>query len=320
MEKTFNVVAAGRAYTDIIAHVSVEFLRQHQIPLDGQRECAVTELTQLQHELKLSQIVPGGPGANTVAIIAALGGTAGYFGKVYHDNAGQTFLADFTARNVVMCCASNATTPAMSATCLVLLTDQHRSFAYNPGCADYFSAADFNSFDFATTDFFLIEAHLLTSIIANNAIKTAMELALNKTSIVINLQGITEWKNFHDEARQIASHANIVIGNQQEQLAFAYVVNSLRLPTPLSQLIVTTKGANGAVVASLGRQLYHHAPATKPVKLVSSNGAGDAFIAGLLLAQSRGLSIEDSMDRAILTATAILEDTGARPTRPLTLL
>ena len=35
----FNLIAAGRAYTDVITHVSTDFLSIHNIPFDGQREC-----------------------------------------------------------------------------------------------------------------------------------------------------------------------------------------------------------------------------------------------------------------------------------------
>lgn len=40
----YNLVAVGRAYIDIIAHVTPEFHELHNIPLNGQRECSISEI------------------------------------------------------------------------------------------------------------------------------------------------------------------------------------------------------------------------------------------------------------------------------------
>ncbi|MES2217375.1 MAG: PfkB family carbohydrate kinase [Pseudomonadota bacterium] len=312
MQKPYHIVAVGRACTDVIAHAAAEFLQTHQIPIDGQRECTVTELKEIEAALTKTQLVPGGPSANTVAVISALGGKAGFFGKVFHDGAGESYLADLKQRKIDLCCPPYASTPEMSGICLVLLTGQHRSFAYTPGCGDSFSAADFIEFDFSTSDFFLIEAHLLTSPMAKPAIIAAMEHAQNNCAIVINLQGITQWKGFTDVVQHIISKANIIIGNQDEQAAFAQVVNLQQS----SQRVITTKGAAGAEISQAGCML-HHVPAIAPKMFVSSVGSGDAFIAGFLLGQSRGLSLKESMHQGTQTASIILEEEGARPKAPI---
>lgn len=314
--RRYNVVAAGRAYTDVIARVSAEFLQTHQIPVDGQRACSVTELKRIQETLPQTQIVAGGSGANSVAIISALGGKAGFFGKIYGDEAGKIFLNDLMKRNVDLTCQPYAQAPELSATCLILLSDDKRSFAFNPGCGDSFSSTDFDKFDFSTTDYFLIEAHLLTSSVAKNAIMAAMEHAKNKTDIVINLQGITQWGDFAEAVNTIAAEASIVIGNQEEQESFAQALTSLQQTPRVSQLVVTTKGADGAEISQSG-QLLCRVPAEAPKEFVSSIGAGDAFIAGFLLGQSNGMGIEESMRHAVQVASAILEETGARPTGSL---
>lgn len=316
MANNFNVVAVGRAYTDIIFHASEKFLAAHQIPINGQRECSVELLKQIQQDLSPLQMIAGGPSANTTAIIAALGGKAGFFGKVYDDEAGKNFLEDCKQRNVVLCCTPFVKTPALTGTCLVFLTDNKRSFAYNPGCSDYFAVTDFSAFDFSISDFFLIEAHLLTSPVAKPAIMQAIKNAKNKTRIVINLHGITQWDNGEVMVHEIIFYADIIIGNHDEQDAFAQALGSLQVTQSASQLIVTTQGAKGAEISRAG-QVLCHVPAVAPGTFVSSIGAGDAFIAGFLLAQASGMGIEESMRRGAQTAAAILEETGARPNRSL---
>jgi sugar/nucleoside kinase (ribokinase family) len=307
MRKRFNVVAAGRAYTDIIANASTDFLLQYQIPLDDQRECSVAELKKIQEALTAKQFFPGGPSANTLAMLSTLGAKTGYFGKIYQDAAGQSFQEDFTQRKIEWCCSPNITHPEMSATCVVLVTGEQRSFIYNPGCGDYFSPVDFNQFDFRSSEYFLVEAHLLTSSVAKKIITGALNQAKNNCDIVINLQGITNW---HDSniAELIHSHANIIVGNEREQSAFAKTLSSSHQE---AQIIVTTKGPAGADFQQ--GDYNYHAPAVTPKVFINSVGAGDAFIAGLLFGLSSEMSIADSMQCAVQTAAAILEESGARP-------
>lgn len=319
MSKNFNVVAAGRAYTDIIARVPVEFLKAYQIPIDGGRKGSVAELKKIQERLSQTQMIAGGPSANTVATIASLGGKAGFFGKIYNDEAGQIFLEDFRQRGVELCCNPNSQSFKMSATCLVLLTDDKRSFAINHGCSDNFSAPDFDNFDFSNADFFLIEAHLLTSPIAKPAIVGAMERAENKSRLVVNLHGIRQWSISAEMAQHIYSKSDIIIGNKDEQAAFAQTINLLQLPQRASPTIITTNGANGAEIMQFNNT-YCHIAAEAPRVFVSSVGAGDAFTAGFLFGLSSGMNEKESMRYAVQTATAILEETGARPTRSLSYL
>lgn len=307
--KKFNVVAAGRAYIDIVAHVDAAFLRLHHIPEDGQRECSAAEIFQIQTQLSALQMLAGGPSSNTCAVISALGGKVGFFGKVFRDAAGEFFLEDANQRNIVFCCSPYSEKGGMSGTCLVLLTERHRSFVYNTGCSNHFYAEEFENFDFSTTDFFLLEAHLLTHPDAYDSIKKALYNAKNHTRIVINLHGITAWNNHHEVVKLITHYANIIVGNSVEQQAFQNAAAELeKLP---EQLIITTKGESGAEAFQSGQ--VWHAAANKPFEFVSTVGAGDAFIAGFLLALSNGANVQACLSAAVDAATSILGETGARP-------
>jgi sugar/nucleoside kinase (ribokinase family) len=307
--KKFNVVAAGRAYTDMVAHVNPEFLHQHRIPADGQRECTLEEISQIQADLPEWQMLAGGPSSNTCAVISALGGSAGFFGKVYRDLAGEFFLEDARQRNILFCCYPYANKAGMTGTCLVLLTEQQRSFAYNTGCSNNFSIDDFKEFDFSLADFFLLEAHLLTHPDAHFAIKKALYSAKHNVPIVINLHGITIWNNHNDVVKLIAANADIIVGNSLEQHAFRNAASELKKLS--GQLIITTKGEGGA--DAFQSDVAWHTAAKSASKLVSTAGAGDAFIAGFLLALSKGANVQDSLSAAVDAATWILAETGARP-------
>jgi sugar/nucleoside kinase (ribokinase family) len=258
--RKFNVIAVGRAYTDIVAEVDRAFLDKYSIPLGAQRECGVAELTLIEADLLAKKIYAGGCSANTVAIIAAMGGSAGFFGKVCHDASGEYFLADIKARNIEVCCHPYVENGEMSDTCLVFVTGEHRSFAYNCGCTNNFSYEDFSQFDFNSAEFFLLEAHLLSSLEAKLALEKALEFAKDKCRTVINLHGILDWKKNLETARLIASSANIIVGNSIEQAAFSDALPNFSL-TPM-QMLVTTHGKDGAEIVTANNHL--HAPAITP--------------------------------------------------------
>jgi sugar/nucleoside kinase (ribokinase family) len=308
MPEKFNLIAVGRAYTDIVAPASLVFLKKYGIPLDGQTESSIEELQQIQCELKSPILFAGGASANTVSVVSALGGSAGYFGKVCHDEAGENFLQDLVLRNIALCCDPYAELETLSGTCLVLLTDEHRSFAYNPGCSNQFTVADFDHFNFAKTDFILIEGHLLTHADSVSAMEYVLKNAKPQCKIVINLQGIVAW-NQHDKkvAELIASTADIIMGNQMEQQVFEPYLT----PYSASQVLVTTLGKAGATARQ--GALVWNIPAVTPEKMINTLGAGDAFIAGFLLGLSKYKSISESLDLASHAAAAIISEVGGRP-------
>jgi len=309
----YCVVAVGRAYTDVIADVSKDFLEKRNIPFDAGREFDIPALRKIQSELKNPRMVAGGSSANTVAVLAALGGKAGFFGKVCHDEMGDFFLEDFRKRGVSLCCDPFDHQGTMSAVCLVLLTKSgHRSFVMGTNCAEDFSIKDFRSFDFRSTDFFLIDVQLLSDGKAPAVIRDAIEYAQDKTKIVFSFHNVNIWKDQQHIARYIVEKADILIGNDAEQTLFH---NVLKLQHPPHQIIVTTKGENG-VEARVGNK-HIDIPGDRPKHFVSSVGAGDSFLAGFLFGLSKGLSLEASLKYGVKTALAILEEVGARPTHSL---
>ncbi len=308
-----DLVAVGRAYTDLVAEVSPAFFQKYNIPLDSGLALSVEQLQAMQNELVSPKLLAGGSAANTVSIVAALGGTAGFFGKVYNDQTGNFFLEDFKRRGVEMCCAPYSDEDGMSALCLVLTTSTgQRSFAYNSGCADRFLKKEFQQFDFNRADHFLIDAYLLIGSPATPVIVEAIGCAKGKTKIVINLQDIPSWNEHRGMASLIFDQADIIIGNEAEQEAFARALKAAFKP---EQIIITTKGDRGA--QAIFQNMHFNVNAEKPASMMDSVGAGDAFTGGFLKGLSRKMDIENSLKLATKTATAILCEVGGRPTKSL---
>lgn len=311
--KKFAVVSAGAACVDIVANASEAFLREHGIPLDGGKRFSAAELKLIQSKLDSPRMIAGGATANSAAIVAALGGKAGFFGKVADDDEGRFFLEEFRRAGVEMCCPPYDRGGEATSVFLALVTgNDHRSFASSIGCAERYQPGDFRGFDFRATDFFLIESARLLSAESGPLLREAIHLAKGKARIVVNLQQVREWADHPEVARLVAEKADIIIGNETEQEIFNRIIP---LPRTAGQIIVTTKGGDGAV-ARQGGQSWH-TPAQRPQKFANTIGAGDGFIAGFLFSLSEGFDIEKSLGCGARVASAILGEDGGRPTSSL---
>jgi sugar/nucleoside kinase (ribokinase family) len=309
----FAIVSAGFAYTDIVASVDQDFWNRHSIQPNVIIPMDANALRRMQRELPNPIITPGGASANTASVVAALGGKAGFFGKVGMDATGDLFLAAFRQAGVELCCPPQQRNTDLSATCMILLADNgQRSMVYNSGVAEQFQARDFRDFDFRSTGFFLVESQLLSSSRAAPVIIQAVEEAQGQTRIVINLQEIQNRKPFEALLPWIAAHADILIGNKAEHNAIRQFI---QIPHSPSQLLVMTKGADGAEAWS--NAVHCRVPACKPEIVVDTVGAGDAFSAGLLHGLWKGLDIERSLEHGARIASAMLGESGGRPTRSL---
>ena len=118
----YNVVAVGIACMDVIAAVEPQLLTEFGIPLNAGIEVDAQKLNTIWARFGNSELAAGGPSANTASVVAALGGKAGFFGKLAADKSGDLFLQDFQERGVEMCCELHDRTARQSAICLCLTT------------------------------------------------------------------------------------------------------------------------------------------------------------------------------------------------------
>ena len=90
-----NVLGVGNAIVDVLTHASEEFIAdQHE--KYGMEKGSMTLIetkraTQLYSQIGQATEMSGGSAANTIAIIAGLGGSASFIGKVADDQLGDVF-------------------------------------------------------------------------------------------------------------------------------------------------------------------------------------------------------------------------------------
>jgi sugar/nucleoside kinase (ribokinase family) len=82
------------------------------------------------------------------------------------------------------------------------------------------------------------------------------------------------------------------------------------------ELVVCTRGADGALALTRdGRWL--EIPAEPADRVVDTNGAGDAFLAGVVSGELRGLPIERSLTLAARVAALAVQSPELAPTEPV---
>lgn len=79
------------------------------------------------------------------------------------------------------------------------------------------------------------------------------------------------------------------------------------------EMVLVTLGAGGALVATANQAWVGHLPARQ---VASTVGAGDSSLAGFLLAQVRGESLEECLRKAVAYGTAAVEKSGTQAPVP----
>ena len=262
------------------------------------------------------KILPGGPAANSMAGIAALGGKAAFIGKVASDKAGQAFINDFRKRGVHFD-VENAPGSG-TALCVVFVTpDGERSvMVYNEGVADAVTIKDIerNRQILETTRILYIGLRNLTSESAE-----AIALARNIASRARTATTLQSWESETEgpELAQLVMTADIIMGNEIECHAFAkdlgYADIAETAKASPEKIFVCTLADKGACVYEGGTPIIIKA---YPVsKVADTAGAGDAWAAGFLYGLSQDFSIQRSATIGSACAAKILEEEGGRPTR-----
>src|SRR5688572_14331883 len=128
-----DVLAIGDAVVDVIATATDDFLVREGLVKGSMRVLNAEEATRLYADMGPARETSGGSAANSVAGIAALGGSAGFVGQVADDQLGEVFAHDIRAHGVEFeTPPGNGEVP--TGRCLILVTpDAQRTMNTFPG-------------------------------------------------------------------------------------------------------------------------------------------------------------------------------------------
>jgi sugar/nucleoside kinase (ribokinase family) len=144
-----DVVAVGSPLVDVLSRATEEDLRRAKLEKGSMALVDLARAEEIYATLGPTIEVSGGSVANTAAGVAALGGRAGFIGKIADDTLGAVFTHDIRATGVdyvpiIAAGGAAAGAEAMgTGRCLVLVTgDAERTMATHLGAATTLEPGD----------------------------------------------------------------------------------------------------------------------------------------------------------------------------------
>ncbi|ADH91241.1 PfkB domain protein [Ancylobacter novellus DSM 506] len=315
-----DVIGFGNAIVDVLARTEDAFLDRQ-----GMRKGGMTLIDEARAETVYSSMGPGveisgGSAANTMVGVAALGGQAGFIGKVRDDELGGIFAHDIRAAGVTYATPPAGSGPA-TARCLILVTpDGERTMNTYLGAAQDLGPADVDEATVAAATVTYLEGYLWDPPAAKEAFLKASGVA-HKAGRTVSLTLSDAFcvgryrAEFLDLMRK--GVVDLVFANEAELMS----LYETDFDTALAQLradakrAVVTRSEKGAL--SMTADELVSVPAFPVAKVVDTTGAGDLFAAGYLHGFSRGFDAEDCLKLGALCASEIISHIGARPERKL---
>ncbi len=259
----------------------------------------------------------GGSVANTIAGVAALGGSAGYIGKVADDEFGERFTHDLASLGVELDLAVASPEDGATGRCHVFITpDAQRTMATYLGASNRLRVDDISDRLIARSEITYVEGYLFDLPPAKEAIGRVVDFAHQHDSMVaLSLSDpFCVDRHRHDFLTLVTTEVDVLLCNEHEVLSLFSAVDLESAFVALDELgllAVVTRGARGADVLTVDGVVS--VPARDVEAVVDQNGAGDMFAAGFLYGLALGADPVEAADLGSLCAGEIIKHLGARP-------
>ncbi|MFX0008382.1 MAG: carbohydrate kinase family protein [Promethearchaeota archaeon] len=281
----------------------------------------IKKYTAIEYSRKLNvkgiKFVPGGSGANIAANCSMLGLRTAYIGVMGNDFSAEICLTDMKKRGVDLSqvIQTDKDTTALS---VILKTPwgKDRSILAYKGANNLLKPSDVNSEYFDNIKAFAWTS--LTNDDACKAIEKAIMITKGKGGIVFAAPSMSIIKNAPNWAKILISNSDVVSMNLEEAQEFTgEMKKTLMIKDFLDmgiKLISITDGPNGSIISD-GKTIINSGVYSAG-KIEDSTGAGDAFLAGILMSRLNNFSLEKTSKMA--TAMSFLEcrEVGVREGLP----
>jgi sugar/nucleoside kinase (ribokinase family) len=315
------VTGIGNAMLDIISQDSNEVYRQL-----GLVKAAMSLIQEDQLETFFNAMGPtiqmsGGSVANSIAGVAALGGTCGYIGKVADDDFGKRFRHDLTSMGVEVDLAMAAEGEGATGRCHVFITDDaQRTMATYLGASNQLHVSDVHETLIARSEITYVEGYLFDLPPAMEAIRKVVNFAHEHDSMVaLSLSDMfCVDRHRRDFLELVTNDVDVLLCNETEICSLFQVPTLDRAFLNLEELgilAVVTRGPAGADVLTVTGVVS--VPAKEVEHVVDQNGAGDMFASGFLYGLALGADPVESAELGSLCAGEIISHLGARPENDL---
>jgi sugar/nucleoside kinase (ribokinase family) len=314
-----EVITIGSNTLDILIQID-DILRFELFDKD-----IIKKYTAIEYSRKLNvknvRFVPGGSGANIAANSSMLGLKSAFIGVMGNDFSAEICLTDLKKRGVDLSQVIQ-TDKDCTALSIILRTQwgKDRSILAYKGANNLLKPSDVKEEFFNN-----IKAFAWTSLTTDEsckAIEKAITLTKNKGGMVFAAPSMSIIKNAPEWAKILISNSDVVSMNLEEAQEFTgEAKKSLMIKNFLDlgiKLISITDGPNGSIISD-GKTMINSGVYSVG-KVEDTTGAGDAFLAGILISSLNNYTLEKTSKMA--TAMSFLEckEVGVREGLPNSLL
>ena len=260
----------------------------------------------------------GGSAANTAYWISALGGQAGFIGKVSNDDLGKQFkssLSDHGLEDLTVYEEGDDQTGL----CAIFITpDGERTMNTYLGAGAQLSMSDLNEQAINKCNILYMEGYLWDRLPSKEAFMYASNV--NKLSGGKNALSLSDV--FCVEAHRdsfldlIKENIDYVFCNEDElkaltlqdttEKSFKFFEENF----PKLEQLICTLGSKGAIVLKDNKEYFFEAT---EANVIDKTGAGDFFAAGYLYGLQKNLTIDESANFANKSAAHVISEIGVRP-------
>jgi sugar/nucleoside kinase (ribokinase family) len=311
------VTGIGNAMLDIITRDSREVYRELGLVKASMTLIGEDQLNRFYEAMGPTIQMSGGSVANSIAGIAALGGTCGYIGKVANDEFGERFTHDLTSLGVELDLAIARRDEGATGRCHVFITDDaQRTMATYLGASNQLRVEDIKEKLVARSEITYVEGYLFDLPPAKEAIRKVVNFAHEHDSMVaLSLSDMfCVDRHRRDFLDLVTSDVDVLLANETEILALFQVPTlgqAFEALEEIGVLAAITRGAQGADVATMTGVV--RVPAHEVEHVVDQNGAGDMFASGFLYGLALGADPVEAAELGSLCAGEIITHLGARP-------
>jgi sugar/nucleoside kinase (ribokinase family) len=324
LDDLLDVVGMGSSLVDVLARTTDADLERLGLTKGSMALVDLAEAEAIHAAMAETTEVSGGSAANTMVGVAALGGAAGFVGKVADDRLGEVFARDIRAAGVLfepMAGRTEGTEDVGTGRCLVLVTgDAERTMATHLGVAATITPDEIPLDLVRRSQLLYLEGYLWDMPPAKEAMRRAVEACHDHDgSVALSLSDpFCVERHRREFLDLLLGDVDVLFGNEEELIAL-FAASSFDGAVAAAEetglLVAATRGARGSVV------LTAHGPVevgSRPVdSVVDTTGAGDLYAAGFLYGLSHGADPVRCAELGTLCAAEVISHLGARPVADL---
>ncbi|MGR3502402.1 adenosine kinase [Pseudaestuariivita sp.] len=317
MTKELNVTGIGNAMVDILARCDDAFLVGAGVDKGIMQLIDMDRAVDLYGKIGPAREVSGGSAANTIAVIAALGGSTAYVGKVKDDQLGHIFAHDMRAiGGVYETPLAPENDPQETGRCIVLVTpDGERSMNTYLGVTEHLTADDIDPEQIAKSEWIYLEGYRFDGPESHAAFAKAIDAAKGAgTQVSLTLSDPFCVSRHRDAFRKmIVDGVDLLFCNRAELLSMYETEDfdaALKTCGSEVSILACTDSENGAYVVANGEITHVGAD---PVDIVDATGAGDAFAGAFLYGITHGADLATCARMGNLAAGSVIAHIGPRP-------